>query len=131
MSYNSPSDDEVLQAIRTIMEEVGVVSSLTKLRRLVEGRLKELEPNYGITPRRLRKLAVSSDAVAVEIRSRENDTQEPLTECPVCGGELKVIKNKTLYGWNISLGYICTQCPYWTGQKKRVPVRYVFILKQH
>ena len=56
---------------------------------------------------------------------------DDLTECPVCGGELKVIKNKTLYGWNISLGYICTQCPYWTGQKKRVPVRYVFILKQH
>jgi hypothetical protein len=28
----------------------------------------------------------------------------------------------------VELGFKCTKCPYWTGPRKRVPVRYTFTM---
>jgi hypothetical protein len=35
-------------------------------------------------------------------------------------------QNETIFGGKVTLGYKCRACGYWTGLKRRVPVRYIF-----
>ncbi len=129
MSYKIPSDDEVLTSIKNVMNNLGVVNSQTKLKELVERDLKESDKNYSVSPRRLRILALSSDFVRVEIHSRETESKRSTSKCPVCNHKLKLVKNKTIFDGVVNIGHECTNCPYWTGMKRRIPTRYVFTVK--
>jgi hypothetical protein len=129
MSYKIPSDDEVLRAIKNVMNNYGVVNSQTKLKELVERDLRETDNDYSVGPQRLRVLALSSDHVSVEIHCRESETKKSIGKCPVCNHRLKLTKNKTIFDGVVIIGHQCTHCPYWTGLKRRVPTRYVFSAK--
>ncbi|UCG68849.1 MAG: hypothetical protein JSV09_13810 [Thermoplasmata archaeon] len=126
MPYKIPQDDEVLRAIKNVMNRQGVVNSQTKLKELVERDLHVTDKDYHVSPRRLRVLALSSDDVRVEIHCRESDTKKGISKCPVCNHKLKLVKNKTIFDGVVIIGHECTHCPYWTGLKRRIPTRYVF-----
>ncbi|UCF07195.1 MAG: hypothetical protein JSW28_05940 [Thermoplasmata archaeon] len=126
MPYKVPSDEEVLRAIKNVMNSYGIVNSQTKLKALVERDLKETDKQYRVSPQRLRLLALSSNDVGVEIHCRESETRRGMSRCPVCGHKLKIIKNKTVFNGVVNIGHECTHCPYWTGLKRRVPTRYIF-----
>ncbi len=128
MTYKVPRDKEVIQAIKNVMNTLGVVNSQTKLKELVERDLKETDRDYSVSPRRLRLLALGSDLVRVEIHCRESDTKKSANRCPVCDHKLKLVKNKTVFNGIVTIGTECTHCPYWTGIKRRIPTRYVFTL---
>ena len=53
-----------------------------------------------------------------------------MTKCPVCGGQMKAMKNITIYGGTVTLGHKCKRCGYWTGKTRRVPSRYIFTLRR-
>ncbi len=50
-------------------------------------------------------------------------------KCPVCGARLRKVRNMTVFGGTVTLGYRCDRCRYWTGLRKRVPTRYIFTRK--
>ena len=75
---------------------------------------------------RIRKAAVLKTPVKLHIHYRETNETSTKGPCPVCGSETLQIRNKTLFDEKVDLGFRCTKCPYWTGQLKRVPVRYIF-----
>ncbi|MEE9151374.1 MAG: hypothetical protein V3U20_06020 [Thermoplasmata archaeon] len=129
MTYKIPSNEEVLRAIKNVMNNYGVVNSQTKLKELVERELRVTDKEYHVSPRRLRVLALSSDHVRVEIHSRESDTKKGFSKCPVCNHKLKLVKNKTIFDGVVIIGHECTHCPYWTGLKRRIPTRYVFTVR--
>ncbi len=129
MPYKIPKDEDVLKSIKNVMNSLGVINSQTKLKELVERDLKETDENFRVSPRRLRVLALSSDHVSVEIHCRESDTKKSMGKCPVCNHKLKLLKNKTLYDGVVIIGHECTHCSYWTGMKRRIPIRYVFSSK--
>jgi len=129
MPYKIPKDEDVLKSIKNVMNSLGVINSQTKLKELVERDLKETDENFRVSPRRLRVLALSSDHVSVEIHCRESDTKKSMGKCPVCNHKLKLLKNKTLYNGVVIIGHECTHCSYWTGMKRRIPIRYVFSSK--
>ncbi len=129
MPYKIPSNEEVLRAIKNVMNNYGVINSQMKLKELVERDLKETDKKYRVSPQRLRVLALSSDNVRVEIHCRDSDEKKSTTKCPVCNHKMKLVKNKTIFNGVVIIGHECTHCPYWTGMKRRIPTRYVFTIK--
>jgi uncharacterized protein with PIN domain len=75
-------------------------------------------------------LALESGLVELEVRCKEVPGLRSLFRCPVCGHRLKRVKNMTVFGGSVTVGYRCPNCPYWTGMRRRVPTRYIFTRRQ-
>ncbi len=127
MPYSIPSDEEIRDALKIVMTRMKGVGSLRKLRKLVLRELKIKNDEYTVSSQRLRKIAVTSSFIHTNIKARKDGDRESLKgKCPVCGNKLNMTKNETLFGGTVTLGYKCTECPYWTAMKRRVPIRYGF-----
>ncbi len=129
MGYKIPSGEQVLTALRSVLSRRRIVNSQRRLRALVEKELQK-EDDYRVGGVRLRRIALDADMVDLEIICRESDTRRSLIKCPVCGERLKKVKNLTVFGGTVTLGYKCPACPYWTGLKQRIPSRYIFTRKK-
>jgi transposase-like protein len=130
MSYHIPSDDQVKSAIEKVLKKFRTVNSQFKLQKLVLKELNKKREKFGISPSRLRSIAINSDFVKLEIHSREGDPKKLMIKCPVCENPLKRVKNLTIWGGEVTIEFRCKKCGYWTGKKKRIPTRYVFHLKK-
>lgn len=126
MAYRIPSDTEVVQAIKDVFDRQGVVSSQRKLTELVLRALKRHDSDYTVSEERVRKLVFSNDLASVEIRCRDTKEKTAAGACPVCGGKTERIRNLTVYGGSVTMGYKCRTCGYWTGLRNRVPTLYTF-----
>jgi DNA topoisomerase IB len=130
MSYHIPSDEQIEKALIKVLNKFHTVQSQSKLKKLVNKSLDTKKKKFGVTGERIRKVAINSDFVRLEIHSREGDPKKVLTKCPVCDGQLKKMKNLTIWGGEVTIEFRCSTCGYWTGKKKRVPTRYVFHIKK-
>ena len=124
-SYRIPNDARVRESLHRIFSTRAMVDSQRRLKALVEKDMKGDE-KYRVGEPRLRVLAIESGLVNLEIRCRDTPEMRSLVKCPVCGERLKKVRNMTVYGGTVTLGYRCERCKYWTGLKRRVPTRYVF-----
>lgn len=124
-TYRIPSDARVQESLARILRTRPIVDSQRKLKQLVEKDLKGDE-KYRVGEPRLRLLAIESGLVNLEIRCRETRVMRSLVKCPVCGERLQKVRNMTVFGGTVTLGYRCDRCKYWTGLRRRVPTRYVF-----
>ncbi len=116
--------------MREVMDELLVVDCQYHLAQIVTGRLEAIDPAYKISGQRLRKIVANMDGYGLEVHCRTSHVQKPYQSCPVCGSTLSPIKNETLYGWEVTIGQKCMRCPFWTGEDRRVPVKYVFHKKR-
>jgi len=130
MSYHIASDEQIKKALKTILNKNRTVNTQNKLKKLVTKELNTKKKKYGITPGRIRDIAINSDFVKLEIHSREGDPKKTMNKCPVCKGNLKKVKNQTIWGGKVTIEFRCLNCGYWTGKKKRIPTRYVFHYKK-
>ena len=130
MTYQIPTDDQVIKAVRKVFSENNKISTQTKLKKLVEKKLITKKAKYQISPNRLRKLVLQSNIAKIEIYSREGDPKKILNRCPVCDTKLNKVKNQTIWGGQVTIEYRCSFCGYWTGKKKRIPTLYVFHIKK-
>ncbi len=130
MSYHIPSDEQIEKALKEVLTKFRTVHSQTKLKTLVTKELNTKKKTFGVSGSRLRDIAISSNFVKLEIHSREGDPKKVMTNCPVCNSSLKRVKNLTIWGGEVTIEFRCTRCGYWTGKKKRIPIRYVFYLKK-
>ena len=128
-----PSDKQVETALANVFKKTHTISSQNKLKQMVDKELKKSkgENKIGVSPNRLRSIAITSDFVKLEIHSREGDPKKIMTKCPVCSNVLNKVKNLTIWGGKVTLEFRCPNCGYWTGKKKRIPTRYVFHLKKN
>lgn len=124
-TYRIPSDDRVRGSLVRVFSTRQMVDSQRRLKQLVERDLKG-EEKFRVGEPRLRLLAIESGLVDLEIRCRDTDEMRSLVRCPVCGERLEKVRNMTVFGGTVTLGYRCGRCKYWTGLKRRVPTRYVF-----
>ncbi len=123
--YRIPSDDRVRESLARLFATRHEVDSQRRLKVLVEKDLKG-EEKFRVGEVRLRQLAIESGLVDLEIRCRESEVMKSLIRCPVCGARLQRVRNMTVYGGTVTLGYKCPRCRYWTGLRRRVPIRYIF-----
>ncbi len=126
--YHIPSKRRVLRALKQVLGKRRVISSQRELKALLE-RVMAKDGDYLVSGPRARKIAYGSGLVGMEIECRETHELKSLFNCPVCGHRLKLVKNMTVFGGTVNLGYRCEYCPYWTGLKRRVPTRYIFTRK--
>jgi len=124
-TYRIPSDDRVRGSLVRVFSTRQMVDSQRRLKQLVERDLKGDE-RFRVGEPRLRLLAIESGLVDLEIRCRDTTEMRSLVRCPVCGERLKKVRNMTVFGGTVTLGYRCGRCKYWTGLRRRVPTRYVF-----
>jgi hypothetical protein len=129
MTYHIPSDSQVRNALRKVLKKAHTIPSQTLLKSLISEELNTKKKTYGISPQRLRLIAIESPFVSLEIQSREGDPKKSLTHCPVCHHKLTQVKNLTIWGGVVTIQLHCKFCKYWTGKKKRVPTRYIFHYK--
>jgi len=129
MAYKVPSDEEVAEAIKRALARRGLVNSQRKLAELVRRELKSIDQDYGVTESRVRKLAIDGNLAKISIAARDTRAKTSSSTCPVCTKRMGHIKNLTVYGGSVDLGYRCERCGYWTGVKARRPTRYVFSMK--
>ncbi len=127
-SYRIPGDQVVREALARVLTARHQVTSQRQLKRLVERDLKGDE-KYRVGARRLRLAAIDSGLAALEIHTRETVERKAQVKCPVCGARLRKVRNMTVFGGTVTLGYRCDRCRYWTGLRKRVPTRYIFTRK--
>ena len=126
MSHKLPSEEDIAKAIVSCLSEHGVVNSQRKLGELVRQKIKGEESSYIVSDKRIRKIAISRKLVELELKYKEERYSSLPHKCPICGSRLKRLRNMTVYGGTVTLGYICNGCKYWTGLKRNVPARYIF-----
>ncbi|RLF39600.1 MAG: hypothetical protein DRN12_06750 [Thermoplasmata archaeon] len=126
MGYWIPSDRQVKQILKRVLNKNKVISSQKLLRDLVLRELERIKPNAGLSKERLRRIAANSVFISLEIHAREGKTRKFQTNCPVCNTTLKRIRNQTIWGGVVTLEFRCPLCGYWTGKKRRIPSRYIF-----
>jgi hypothetical protein len=126
MKYHIASDEQIQKSIEKVIKQYRTVNSQSKLRELIAKDLKTKKIIYGVSPQRIRNIAINSNFVKLEIHTREGDPKKLMTKCPVCGHILKRVKNLTIWGGEVTIEFNCNICGYWTGKKKRIPIRYVF-----
>ena len=126
MAYKIPSKEEIVNAIASCMSDYGVINSQHKLGDLVRKKIQEREQLYHVSDERIRRLAVNHRLVDLELKYKEARGGRLPHKCPICGSKLNRLKNMTIDGGTVTLGYSCQTCKYWTGLKKNVPARYVF-----
>jgi len=129
MRYHIPSDEQIQKSLVNVLNKYRIVNSQIKLKELITKDLKTKKINYGVSGQRIRNIAVKSDFVKLEIHTREGDPKKIMTKCPVCGNNLKRVKNLTIWGGEVTIEFNCSRCGYWTGKKKRIPTRYIFHIK--
>lgn len=126
MSYRLPATEVLAVAIVDVLREHRSVDSQAKFVELVRGKLRDIDPEYAVTEERLRRVAVRSALVTMEVESRDSGKRARMKACPVCGGRMEKVRNRTVFGGTTTLGYRCDTCPYSTGSTRRIPTRYVF-----
>lgn len=126
MGYKLPSVEEVERAIASILRREKKLPSESRFLSLVRRELKRRDKDYTVSHERLRRVALRSGLCKVTIHTRRSDSRRPIYRCPVCGTTVKRVKNQTIYGGTVTLGYECPFCGFSTGISRRVPQRYVF-----
>jgi len=126
--YRISDEKQVVEALQRVIATKRVVNSQQHLKKLVEKELQG-EEVYKVGEVRLRHIAIDSGLVDVEIFCRESGKTRTMVKCPVCTNRLKRVRNMTVFGGTVTLGYHCGRCGYWTGLKRRVPTRYIFTRK--
>jgi len=131
--YKIPSDRQVIEALRGVFKKRRMVGSQQMLKKLADKELRETlkdeegrKATYKVSQPRLRRLTIKSGVADIDIHTRESVMKTSLGNCPVCASRLKRVKNLTVFGGTVTLGYQCKTCGYSTGLKQRVPTRYVF-----
>ena len=128
--YKIPPDDAVLLAMQEVLAKHKSVDSQRRFKALVDKALSSGGEEYQVGERRLRILALMAGMVKLEIKYRETNEKRAMALCPVCGSKLSRARNQTVFGGTVTLGYKCASCSYATGIKRKVPVRYIFMMRR-
>lgn len=126
MVYRLPSTEEVEHAISAVLKREKKLSSESRFLSLVRRELKRKDKDFTVSHERLRRVALRSGLCKVTIHTREVPSRRPMSRCPVCNTTVRSVKNETIFGGSVTLGFECPFCGYWTGMRRRVPQRYVF-----
>lgn len=127
MAWRLPENERVVEAIRRALESRRTMASQRELRERVLRELRKEDPKLTVSGPRIRRLALTSGLARVEIAWRETERRGALFKCPVCGSVLRPMRNETVFGGTVTLGFRCPVCPFRSGIRRMEPMRYVFL----
>lgn len=100
--------------------------SQKELSEILNQKLKSVDPDYSVTGKRVRSIAIDMPDVMIRVHTRSGSRPET---CPSCGSELKKIYTKDLAGRDILSRMDCDTCGYSGRKDKWMPKRYEFWLE--
>jgi predicted RNA-binding Zn-ribbon protein involved in translation (DUF1610 family) len=118
-----PADDVISFVIKNVMKKHGEIGSQKELSRLVMESLKDVDPDYTISPERVRAISLKTHGVSVSVKTRMGDETK---KCPSCGHSLKRSYTKNLKGRNIMIKITCPKCGYKGLSGRWAPGKYGF-----
>lgn len=113
-------------AIRALNSYGGSIETQRKLYMEIADKLKGEDEDLRVSEARMREVLLSSPRVTVDVRYSMHDESPHFKACPVCRKPIIEVFNATLDGGKVIAGYKCTNCPFWTPLRRRVPSRYIF-----
>lgn len=103
------------------------IDTQKELCELVRAELAKSSPGVRASAKRIRRIAIGSGAVRLEIDYRESSKTALPDICPVCGNGMSSVINNTLDGERTEIKRNCTVCPYSVGKVLMVPGKYSFV----
>ena len=101
--------------------------SQTELASIVDTELKRVNPEYSITGRRLRRLAIDMPEVGVRVSVKKGKMPE---KCPSCTTPLVKSWTMNLNGEKVIHSLKCDNCGYKSHGERWAPSRYWFWLNK-
>ncbi len=129
MDSRVPTDEEIEDAVREVIRLRRRVESQTELRRLVIDRLSTPDCAVRATASRIRRVALTRGAAAVEIDYRESYGALPEI-CPVCKGGMMPVRSVNLDGDTVEISRNCSVCSFTASGRMKQPARYAFVKAQ-
>jgi len=128
--HKIPKDDFVYQVIRDIVRKRGHVDTQEELCYLVVKRLKGYNPEFVLSGKRSKKIALKIPEIKIKAKTRKSPKMFEIKKCPVCEGKLNKIYGTNLLNKRINLGYLCKRCGFSADLSSIVPMRYMFVWKK-
>lgn len=125
--YKVPKEEELRKAIYHVLKKSGAFSSLYSLRNGVVEELKKMDKEYTVSLSRVKVVAARSGFVKIDVKKKHE--KKDWESCPVCGNHTKEVKNMSLLGDRVVVGYRCELCGY-KSKKNEGPLQYAFHLSR-
>jgi hypothetical protein len=126
MAYRIPTEEQVASAIADVMSRQPHVRSQREMVMLVSTELMCDDQDFRIGAARIRRVGVRNGLFDISITYAHDSRGVSSITCPVCGGNLESVMNRTLDGGCIELRRVCDDCGYKADPGNARPSRYVF-----
>ncbi|NLI73700.1 MAG: hypothetical protein GX369_02865 [Euryarchaeota archaeon] len=126
MAYRVPTDEILVASIAAAIRDMEMIGSQRQFTDLVRDELHHIDPKYGITEERVRRVAINAGLVRVDVKTRDTGEILDITMCPVCSSRLKQIRGETIYRKVATIAKECPICSFSMRATRLVPVRYTF-----
>jgi len=123
-----PDDELVKQIIILVMKKRKHVETQEELEKLVLSYLRRLDPDFIISPQKMRFLALGLPEIESRVRTKSSTKSVP-DSCPACGGELELFKAKNLLGEDVVVAFKCS-CGYAGTSTSFAPAQYEFFYRE-
>ena len=124
MVYRIPQEKEVVKAIENVLVRNPHIRSQAELDRLVSTELLCRDEGYRIGEKRIRTIGINNGLFDLEISYARTEKGIGNNLCPVCGGKLESVRNRTLYWDTVELMRTCSRCGYAAKSDASKPARY-------
>jgi len=129
VSKKIPRSDLVISIIKEVFRRRRVVQSQEDLCFLVLDKLKKIDKNYVLSPKRTKNLVIKIPNIVIKAKTKRIPKMTKLEKCPVCNKKVDKIYGKNLLNKKIHIGYVCGRCGYTTDLESFMPMKYLFLLK--
>ncbi|MBC7080888.1 MAG: hypothetical protein H5T44_01365 [Thermoplasmatales archaeon] len=121
--YKLPKEEEIRRAIFNAIRKEKSFNSLKHFRDKILNELKKIDEKYTISMGRARNMIARCGFVKISTKNKKSNGK--VSKCPVCYGAIEKIKNLSLLGEKIVIGYRCKICGY-RAKIGEIPYRYEF-----
>ena len=124
-----PRTDLIIHEIKEVLKKRKIVQSQEDLSYFVLEKLKKIDSDYALSPRRVKNLVIKVPNIEIKAKTKKIPKMTKLETCPVCKKKVDKIYGRNLLNKRIQIGYICKRCGYTTDLEAFMPMKFLFILK--
>ncbi|UCD03277.1 MAG: hypothetical protein JSV63_01415 [Candidatus Aenigmatarchaeota archaeon] len=121
-----PKRDVVKFVVKSVLSKKSA-GTQQELSGLVNAELRKVDPDYSVSGKRLREIALTISEVKIEVRVRKGGTPK---RCPSCSSSLKKTWDRNLRGRKVLRDLICHKCGYRGTTGRWSPSKYGFSMKK-
>lgn len=123
------SSEKLETILRKVMATRFKVNSQEELTSLVLKQLRKENKEYGVSPLRLKRIALSVPEIQVTAKIKHVPKIKDIESCPICDSKIEPLTVRNLLNKNVKVGYKCVECKYESTLDAFMPMKYSFVYK--